>query len=237
MNSSAFASDERPRESVDSSVRYPSYRSFDEFVDLERLRSLDGYIKRRIERRLNDDRDLKFYTGPYTLEQEDAGRPGTKMIYLQASERPDSYFDLDDTSLWHPTEDAKEFALVMEFIRTLPFDATGRILIMYDAVPRDVPAHRDHIETEICHEFLWFRTNLRKPFFMLNPDTGEKAYVDGYTAWFDTVNQFHGSDQCEGLAFSIRVDGKFTDEFRSKIPVPPKNLASTPSYWACNPNL
>jgi hypothetical protein len=103
---------------------------------------------------------------------------------------------------------------------------------MYDNVARQVPAHRDHIETELCHEFLWFRTNTKKPFFMLNQKTGEKKYVEGYSAWFDSVNQFHGSDAYDGLSFSIRVDGKFTDEFRDSIPKPEFNLASTPSYWA-----
>jgi hypothetical protein len=67
---------------------------------------------------------------------------------------------------------------------------------------------------------------------MLNHETGEKLYIAGYSAWFDTVNQFHGCDGTDGLSYSIRVDGRFTDEFRSRIPRPPFNAASTPSYWA-----
>ena len=221
---------------VDPSITYPSYKSLDEFVDIERLKSLDGYLKQRLLQRLAADEDLKFYTGPYTIEGATPGRPGSRMIYLSYSELPDSYFDLDRTELWHPTVHANEFSLLMDFIRTLPFESTGRMLIMYDDVARDVPPHRDHIETEICHEFLWFRTNLKKPFFMLNQKTGEKRYVDTYTAWFDSVNQYHGSDGVEGLSFSIRVDGKFTDQFRAGIPRPDFNLASTPSYWACQQN-
>lgn len=217
---------------VDARVSYPSYKSFDEFIDIERLRSLDGYLTKKIKQRLQSDQDLKFYTGPYKLNGENPDRPGSRMIYLAYSELPDSYFDLDRTEIWHPTVHAQEFALLMDFIKTLPFQATGRMLIMYDNVARQVPAHRDHIETEICHEFLWFRTSLRKPFFMLNQKTGEKKYVEGHSAWFDSVNQFHGSDAYDGLSFSIRVDGKFTDEFRDSIPKPEFNLASTPSYWA-----
>ena len=67
---------------------------------------------------------------------------------------------------------------------------------------------------------------------MLNHETGERKYIEGYSAWFDSVNQFHGSDPVEGLAFSIRVDGKFTDEFKARIPKPELNPASTPSFWA-----
>jgi hypothetical protein len=217
---------------VDAGISYPSYKSFDEFIDVDRLRSLDGYITQRIKRRLSTKEDLKFYTGPYRLETGAPARPGSRMIYLSFSEKPDSYFDLDKTELWHPTAYANEFALLMDFIATLPFQATGRMLIMYDDAPRTVPAHRDHIDTDICHEFMWFRTNLKKPFYMLNQKTGEKKYIEGYSAWFDSVNQYHGSDGFDGLSYSIRVDGKFTDEFREKIPKPKINIASTPSYWA-----
>ena len=219
---------------VDPRVTFPSYKSFDEFLDVERLLSLDGYITQRIKRRLAAQEDYKFYTGPYKLDNSVSDRPGSRMIYLAYSERPDSYFDLDKTELWHPTEAAiSEFPLLMEFIRTLPFKATGRMLIMYDTEARPVPAHRDHIETELCHDFIWFRTNKKKPFYMLNHKTGEKKYVESYSAWFDSVNQFHGSDACDGLSFSVRVDGIFTDEFKARIPKPEYNLASTPSFWAC----
>lgn len=217
---------------VDSRITYPSFKSFDEFIDIERLKSLDSYITQKIKRRLKLQKDYKFYTGPYRLDDSNPDRPGSRMIYLSYSELPDRYFDLDRTELWHPTRAAKEFSLLMDFIATLPFKATGRMLIMYDDVARSVPAHRDHIETEICHDFIWFRTNLKKPFYMLNHKTNEKLYVDSYSAWFDSVNQFHGSDPYDGLSFSIRVDGKFTDEFKARIPKPEFNLSSTPSFWA-----
>ena len=213
-------------------IVYPSYKSFDEFIDVERLRSLDAYITQRIKRRIAAQSDYRFYTGPYKLENTSPDHPGSRMIYLSYSELPDSYFDLDRTELWHPTTNANEFALLMDFIATLPFKATGRMLIMYDDSPRPVTAHRDHIEIDLCHEFVWFRTNLKKPFYVLNEQTNEKLYIESYAAWFDTVNQFHGADAADGLNFSIRVDGKFSDEFKKKIPQPPINPASTASFWA-----
>lgn len=154
------------------------------------------------------------------------------MIYLSTSELPDSYYDLDRTDLWQRSPDANEFALLMDFIATLPFKATGRMLIMYDEAGREVPAHRDHVETHILHDFIWFRTNLVKPFYTLDARTGEKLYVESYSAWFDTVNQYHGADASDGLTFSIRVDGRFFDEFAERIPRPSTNAASTPAYWA-----
>lgn len=217
---------------VDTRISYPSYKSFDDFVDVERLKSLDAYLTEKIAERFAAQNDYQFYTGPYKLDNGLPSRPGSRMIYLAESEQPDSYFDLDNTQVWHRSEESKNFQLLMEFIDTLPFKATGRMLIMYDHQARQVSPHRDHVETEICHEFIWFRTNLKKPFYMLNHKSGEKQYVNSYTAWFDSVNQFHGSDAVDGLTFSIRVDGRFTDEFRNMIPVPDFNISSTPSLWA-----
>ena len=220
------------RTDIDPRISYPNYKSFDEFIDVERLKSLDGYIIERIERHIAAQADMQFYTGPYRLQDSLPERPGSRMIYLAQSREPDSYFDLDRTELWEPTQASSEFALLMDFIATLPFKATGRMLIMYDDVQREVPAHQDHTERDLCHEFIWFRTNLRKPFYMLNHRTDEKLYVESYSAWFDTVNQFHGTDPGEGITFSIRVDGIFNDEFRKRIPVPASNRASTPALWA-----
>jgi hypothetical protein len=127
----------------------------------------------------------------------------------------------------------------MAFIAILPFAATGRMLIMYDPQGHAVTAHRDHDSQDLCHEFVWFRTNREKPFFMLNAQTGEKLYVTSHSAWFDTVNQYHGADASEGLTFSIRLDGVFSDEMRRHIPFPREHRSATPAYWAnsLSPNV
>lgn len=218
---------------IDARITYPCYKSFDEFVDVATLKSLDAYVAEGIKRRIAAQSDYQFYTGPFLLNASTPDRPGTRMIYLSQSKQPDSYYDLDKTELWERTETAREFSLLMDFIDALPFKATGRMLIMYDDIARPVSAHRDHDVTDVCHEFIWFRTNLKKPFYVLNHETQEKRYIASHTAWFDTVNQFHGSDPQEGLSFSIRVDGVFTDEFRKRIPSPASNPASTPALWAC----
>jgi hypothetical protein len=204
----------------------------DQFIDVDRLRSLDHYIEKKIKEHAQSKTDLQFYTGPFTLQEHDLDRPGSRMIYLAQSKEPDSYFDLDKTELWQATEASAEFPLLMDFIATLPFKSTGRMLIMYDDMPRPVSAHRDHTDTAICHEFIWFRTNLNKPFYLLNPETNEKCYVESYSAWFDTVNQFHGSDAANGLTFSIRVDGIFDDAFRKLIPTGAHNFSATAALWA-----
>lgn len=219
---------------TDPRIKYPCYKSFDEFIDVARLKSLDGYIIERINRHIAEGNDT-FFLNQHRLEADSAYVPGVREIWLAKTKPgvPYDYFDLDKTDLWQTTEAAQEFSELMDFIETLPFKAKGRMLIMYDVDANPVPAHRDHLETGICHEFLWFRTNLKKPFYMLNHVTNEKLYVNSHTAWFDSVNQFHGSDACQGLSFSIRVDGTFTDEFKKQIPKPEINSASTPALWCC----
>lgn len=213
-------------------ARYPSYKDLDPFIDVDRLAALDGFITDRLRRRLAATEDRRFYTGPFLLDTDAPDRPGSRMVYLSRSREADNYYDLDRTDLWEPTPEAEEFAPLMDFIATLPFAATGRMLIMYDASGRAVSAHKDHDNAELCHEFIWFRTNRSKPFYMLDPETGERAYVAGHAAWFDTVNQFHGADFSGGLSFSIRVDGVFSDAFRRQVPWPAVNRAAAPSLWA-----
>jgi hypothetical protein len=219
---------------VDPRIKYPSYKSFDEFIDVAWLKSLDRYVTERIEKRIAPQEDIQFYTGPFTISEKAPVIPGSKMVYLSQPKGEDDYYNLDNPDAWEPAAGATEFSELMEFIATLPFKATARMLIMYDPEGRAVTAHRDHVSYELCHEFVWFRTNLRKPFYMLNENTGEKQYVESHSAWFDSVNQFHGGDETGELAISIRVDGLFTDDFKAQIPVPEHNLASAPSLWACS---
>lgn len=218
---------------VDPRLSYPSYKSLDNFVNIGRLRSLDGYIRERIEAHIRRASDPLFLN-LHRLETVSAYEPGVREIWLARTVpgTPYDYLDLDRTDLWQRTDAASEFGELMSFIDTLPFSSTGRMLIIYDDGGREVPAHQDHQEPEVCYEFIWFRTNLGKPFYVLDQISGRKEYVDSYTAWFDTVNQFHGSDAVDRLTFSIRVDGVFTDEFRRQIPLPQFNRASTPSLWA-----
>ena len=213
-------------------VKYPCYVNLDPWIDVAALRRLDDYIRERLQRRIECEGDVRFYTGPFVLGEQAATVPGSRMVYLSRSSQSDDYYDLDRTDLWSLSEEAAEFADLMTFIETLPFKARGRMLIIYDEQGRAVTAHRDHDSQELCHEFIWFRTNFEKPFFMLNPETGERLDVSSHSAWFDTVNQYHGADATGGLAWSIRVDGIFSDEFREHIPFPTTRRSTAAAYWS-----
>jgi hypothetical protein len=217
---------------------YPSYVDVDPFIDVERLKGLDRYVLERLERRLAAERDTQFYTGPFILEADATTLPGSRMVYLSQTDRPDDYYDLDACEHWHASDEADEFSELMDFIATLPFAVTGRMLIMYDPRGRAVTAHRDHDRVDLCHEFIWLRTNRDKPFYLLNPESGDKQYVSGHAAWFDTVNQYHGAEATGELAWSIRVDGRFTEDFRGQGPAAaPGKSASRPALWAARSSL
>jgi hypothetical protein len=106
-------------------ARYPSYVDLDPFIDVERLRALDAYVRTRVERRLQEAKDLAFYTGPFLLDGREPYLPGSRLVYLTQSEREQDYYDLDRANLWQLTEDAELFGELMAFIDTLPFEATG----------------------------------------------------------------------------------------------------------------
>lgn len=233
-NFSASAVDDDAESRItDALIVYPSYKSFDEFVDVEQLKSLDAYISEQIKQHIAT-RTEEYFLNAYRLDADSPHQPGAREIWLSRPlmGEPTAYDDFGKTEVWERTEEAENYSLLMDFIEMLPFKAKSRMLIIYDDAATNVPAHRDHLDTDVCHEFVWFRTNLRKPFYMLNHETGAKKYVESYTAWFDAVNQFHGTDAVEGLSFSIRVDGVFTDEFRKLIPTPAFNRASTPAFWS-----
>lgn len=214
-------------------LAYPCYKSFDEFIDVEGLRSLDGYLTEKIQKQIASGcNDL--FLNEHRLDPMAPHQPGAREVWLTTTKpgTPYNYLDLNKPELWEKTQSAKEFSRLMDFICTLPFVRTGRVLIIYDDQGLEVPAHRDHLETAICHEFIWFRTNLKKPFYMYNQYSHQKLYVRSYSAWFDTVNQFHGSDAFPGLSFSVRVDGIFNRNLKKRLPRPLTNLAATPALWA-----
>ena len=220
-------------EPLDRSVFYPSYKSMDELIDVDRLRSLDAVLCEQVTAFLAGGQAQAFDTGTLKKGLWKRRRPGSRVIELTSTDRPFRYFDLDEHELWKPTPHAERFPELTDFIATLPFRTTSRIVILCDERGRAVTTHRDHYRASVLHEFLWFRTNLAKPFFVTDRRFQKRLYLTSHSAWFDTVNQFHGSDPADTLTISIRVDGAFTDAFRARIPRPPINPASTPSFWAC----
>lgn len=86
---------------VDARITYPCYKSFDEFIDVERLRSLDGYIIERINRHIKAEMD-SFFLNIHRLDADSPYQPGVREIWLTRT-KPDTPYDsldLDRDDLW-----------------------------------------------------------------------------------------------------------------------------------------
>jgi hypothetical protein len=99
------------------------------------------------------------------------------------------------------------------------FSEIGRVVVFFNDQDQHCLMHRDRSSlnpVDKPDQFLWI--NLfpeRKQFYMFDGDTGEEFPVTSQVAWFDTEN-WHASNSSPFAAFSIRVDGVFTDAWLEK---------------------
>jgi hypothetical protein len=122
---------------------------------------------------------------------------------------------------WRPyTPNYHLFGFFIEWLEAQQiFDSYGRIYGFLNCPYQDAPAHVDMEERDKPCEFIWLRTSLDKPFFVLPHSAAtptERSYVQGHVAWFNP-GMWHGAGFTDYYAFSLRVDGVFTTAFRSKI--------------------
>ena len=221
---------------VDPRIRFPCYQPLDKYIDVARFQRMCPSIEQEIRNRIDRQGELIFDAGPYRLGDKDPSNASASVIWLTSSSTAKGYFQLDRAELWKPSDESLRFQPLMDFIETLPMKQTARVLLIFETPGHAAAAHRDHCETGVCHEFIWLRSPSKR-FFCLNHRTGERQYIESVSAWFDTVHQYHGTETTDELSFSIRVDGRFSDQLRSHIPKNNFSPASTPSLWASLSNL
>lgn len=78
--------------------------------------------------------------------------------------------------------------------------------------------HRDppHDLDAVFPEFIHIRPNLIRPFYVYDPSTKEKHYINSRVGWWNDTD-LHGGDITTSPSYAVRIDGVFTDEFRNKI--------------------
>lgn len=98
------------------------------------------------------------------------------------------------------------------------FNEYGRVTFFINHPGTSGALHKDYpnLDTANQDEFIWISFNDRKQFFLYNQDTEEKTYVTGHCNWFNTGN-WHGSDPVTQSSYTLRVDGIFSDSFKSKL--------------------
>ena len=124
------------------------------------------------------------------------------------------------------TEEAEHFPNVVKWIEHLQgavFEHIGRVIFFHcehDGIPfehRDLDAKTGlNVEYPHRNEFIHIRPNTKKAFYLWDPERKDKTYLNTRAAWWNDQD-WHGGERIMEQSYSLRIDGKFTEEFRKKL--------------------
>ena len=124
------------------------------------------------------------------------------------------------------TEEAAHFPNVVKWVEQLQgtvFEHIGRVIFFHceaDGIPfehRDFDAKNGMNKTfPHRNEFVHIRPNTKKAFYLWDPELKNKTYLNTRAAWWNDQD-WHGGEKIMEQSYSLRIDGKFTDEFRKKL--------------------
>jgi hypothetical protein len=105
------------------------------------------------------------------------------------------------------------------FVESLPFKHVGYVMIFKSSKENPVLIHRDYYPTNHQVNFINFRLSPKsRPFFLYDIIKKEKVYLDpSYRSYFFNEIDPHGMDAEDSPGLTLRVEGQFTDEFKSQI--------------------
>lgn len=133
----------------------------------------------------------------------------------------------DRTAQRKLTEEAEYFPNVVRWVeKTITdgiFEHIGRVIffhVEHDGIPfehRDLDA-KNGMNVTFAHrnEFIHIRPNTKKAFYLWDPESKNKTYLNTRAAWWND-NDWHGGEKIIEQSYSLRIDGKFTEDFRKKL--------------------
>lgn len=65
-------------------------------------------------------------------------------------------------------------------------------------------------------EFIHMKTDLDRPFYMLDIETKTRTYINTRVAWWDE-RDWHGGEPINRPTYTLRINGRFSDEFKKRI--------------------
>ena len=125
------------------------------------------------------------------------------------------------------TEEAQHFPETVKWteqlIKDTIFEHIGRVIFFHceaDGVPfehRDLDA-KNGMNQSFPHnnEFIHIRPNTKKAFYLWDPETKNKTYLNTRAAWWNDQD-WHGGERIMEQSYALRIDGKFTEEFRKTL--------------------
>jgi hypothetical protein len=126
------------------------------------------------------------------------------------------------------TPEAEYFPETVKWVESLVgtvFEDIGRVIFFHceaDGIPfehRDLDAKNGvNVVKPHRNEFIHVRPNTKKAFYLWDPETKNKTYLNTRAAWWNDVD-WHGGERIMEQSYGLRIDGKFTDEFRKQLGV------------------
>lgn len=124
------------------------------------------------------------------------------------------------------TEEAAYFPETVKWVESLVgtvFEDIGRVIFFHceaDGIPfehRDLDAKNGMNKTfPHRNEFIHVRPNTKKAFYLWDPELKNKTYLNTRAAWWNDQD-WHGGERIMEQSYSLRIDGKFTEEFRKTL--------------------
>lgn len=127
-----------------------------------------------------------------------------------------AYLDKDDETKCIDYPIKENFKIFLQWLdEQRIFLSIGRIVIFLNETGTSVLEHRDYVDgMSRKDQFIWISPLGNKKFYVR--DEIEKSYFNSRCCYFDNAN-IHGSDVVVQSSFTIRIDGKFTQDFISKV--------------------
>jgi hypothetical protein len=124
------------------------------------------------------------------------------------------------------TPEAQYFPGTVKWVENLVgtvFKEIGRVIFFHceaDGIPfehRDLDAKNGMNQTfPHRNEFIHIRPNTKKAFYLWDPESKNKTYLNTRAAWWNDQD-WHGGEQIMEQSYGLRIDGKFTEEFRKTL--------------------
>lgn len=133
---------------------------------------------------------------------------------------------VDDPAQWRQAHH-ELFPSVFRFIKESGvFSSTGRINFFVHDHYCPIPVHTDYwhkdanpeVGYHAAHEkeFLWLNPRMLKSLYVLDDETKERHVITSKSAWFNSLD-LHGGDAVDVMTWTLRIDGKFSPEFKLKV--------------------
>ena len=125
------------------------------------------------------------------------------------------------------TEESKYFPNVVDWVLKTKenniFESIGRVIFFHcehDGLPfehRDLDA-KNGMNVAVPHrnEFIHIRPDTRNQFYLWDPEKKMKYGLNTRAAWWNDTD-WHGGNRVMTQNYGLRIDGKFTDEFRKTL--------------------